>query len=169
MTHRSCWLPRGRKSLLLLLMSSPSRVTKCSWKLLSQGGKFNPKKPGQWSSHPSHLTAGTDGPPTARCWWGFQEPWPSERGKRHRFSKGRAGCPKLGGSSAQQEIKQLEGKEAHGGHKWPCGKQKSVTSIKMRHLRDQRRRILGGRMFKGVWGLLLNLPEIVYQIELSKL
>lgn len=28
-----------------------------------------------------------------------------------------AGCPKLGGSSAQQEIKQLEGKEAHGGHK----------------------------------------------------
>lgn len=111
MTHRSCWLPRGRKSLLLLLMSSPSRVTKCSWKLLSQGGKFNPKKPGQWSSHPSHLTAGTDGPPTARCWWGFQEPWPSERGKRHRFSKGRGWLSKAGRviSSARNKTAWREG------------------------------------------------------------
>ena len=169
MTHPSCWLPRGRKSLLPLLISSPSSVAKCSWKLLSQGGKFNLKNLGSGPAIPRIRQQGQMGLPLLDADGVFRSPGHQKEGNVTDSARAGAGCPKPGGSSAQQEIKQPEGKEAHGGHKWPCGKQKSVTSIKMRHLRDQRRRILGGRMFTGVWGLLLNLPEIVNQIELSKL
>lgn len=118
---------------------------------------------------PSHPTAGTDGPLTAPWWCVFRNPGHQEEWNVTDSTRAGTGCPKLAGSSAHQGIKQPELKEAHRGQKWPCGKWKSVTRVKVRHLKDQRRRVLDGRMFEGVWGLLVNLSKIANQLEPSKL
>lgn len=47
----------------------------------------------------------------------FRSPGHQKEGNVTDSARAGAGCPKLGGSSAQQEIKQLEGKEAQRGHK----------------------------------------------------